>query len=115
LKLEAAGIGRDVVERELVEPLKAVEGVPEVIYCWTAIVAPRGLKDELFHVWRKDGVVVDRVKLTVSGGRERGFRTWAKKTRFTKAPYGTWSCSVETAAGQLLGRRSIVLREPPAS
>lgn len=115
LKLEAAGIGRDVVERELVEPLKAVEGVPEVIYCWTAIVAPRGLKDELFHVWRKDGVVVDRVKLTVSGGRESGFRTWSKKTRFTKAPYGTWSCSVETAAGQLLGRRSIVLREPPAS
>lgn len=115
LKLQAAGIGRDVVERELVEPLKEVEGVPDHIYCWTAIAAPRGLKDELFHVWRKDGVVVDRVKLKVSGGRESGFRTWSRKTRFTKEPYGTWSCSVETAAGQLLGRRSIKVLAPPSS
>lgn len=116
LNLAEGGIGRDVVDRELVEPLDEVHGVPEAVYCWTAIAAPRGLKDELFHVWRKDGVVVDRVKLAVSGGRESGFRTWSKKTRFGKKPYGTWSCSVETAAGQLLGRRSIeLLEEAPAS
>lgn len=112
LKLAGGGIGRDVVDRELVEPLDEVEGVPEVVYCWTAIAAPRGLKDELFHVWRQDGVVVDRVKLQVSGGRESGFRTWSKKTRFGKRPYGAWSCSVETAAGQLLGRRTLDVLEP---
>ncbi len=107
LKLQDGGIGKDVVERELVERVQEIQGVPDVIYCWTAVGAPRGLKDDLFHVWRKDGVFVDSVKLVVSGGRKEGFRTWSKKTRFGKRPYGEWSCSVETAAGQLLGRESV--------
>lgn len=110
LKLQGGGIGLSVEDRELKEPVDEVSGVPDALYCWTAIGAPRGLKDDLFHVWRQGGVVADKMKLVVSGGRESGFRTWSRKTKFGKRPYGRWSCSVETAAGQVLGRRSVDIK-----
>lgn len=109
LNLVRAEMGTALENREVSEPYDELDGVPDVLFCWTAIRAPRGLKDRLKHVWRHDGKVVDEVPLKISGGREEGFRTWSKKTRFGRHPEGRWTCSVETEAGQLLGKRSVRL------
>jgi hypothetical protein len=61
----------------------------------------------LFHVWRKDGQLRARIPLTISGGRELGYRTQSRIGNFGKHASGRYSCSVVTAAGQLLGTRSV--------
>lgn len=106
LELVAAGIGTGVVDRALV----GAEGPlahPVELVCHTAIKAPLGLKDALFHVWSKDGQSLDRIALDVRGGREQGFRTWSKK-RATAA--GEYRCKVETASGQVLGGTRAVVQ-----
>lgn len=114
LHLTSIAIGTRVANKTVEEPLDEYTGRPPALVCATAIAAPRGLSDDLFHVWTLDGDERDRVQLTVSGGRKEGFRTWSKKTRLGRKPFGKWVCSVETAAGQLLGRESIVV-EPKAA
>ena len=56
--------------------------------------------------------VVDRIELEIRGGREAGFRTYSVKQNFGPEPSGTWSCAVETASGQFLGERRIVIASP---
>lgn len=99
LELVSAGIGTGVKERELVGAGQALVQ-PLDLYCHTAVKAPLGLHDELFHVWTRDGKTLDRVALNVRGGRAEGFRTWSR-TRAT-AP-GAHRCEVQTASGQVLG------------
>jgi hypothetical protein len=71
----------------------------------TAIYAPAGLRQPVEHVWRKNGVRVDLMRLTpVEGGRREGFRTFSRKTAFPADPVGRWSVDVMTASGQLIGR-----------
>ena len=73
---------------------------PSKLYCWTAIRAPLGLSDRLFHVWEHDGREVMRVELDVRGGPGAGYQTWS----MYRAPKGgIWRCSVETTLGQQLG------------
>jgi hypothetical protein len=115
MQLSSMAIGTELVDKQVEEPVGEVTGLPKVLYCATAIASPRGVKDRLFHVWRKDGDVKDEVELRVSGGRKEGFRTWSKKTRLGRDPFGTWTCSVETKAGQLLGRRTVEVRPPAKS
>lgn len=77
---------------------------PKVLACFTAIDAPRGLKDKLLHVWEHDGVVVDRIPLDIRGvGNDKGFRTWSKKQNLGRNPKGQWRCRIETSSGQVLG------------
>lgn len=111
LELADAAMGTQIADRWVADPTDELPDVPEQLVCATAIAAPRGLKDELFHVWWKDGHVVDRVALDVRGGREAGFRTWSIKKRLTKAPRGEWRCAVETASGQTLGRTNLEILE----
>ena len=71
----------------------------------TAIYAPAGLRQPVEHVWRREGRVVDVVRLlTVEGGRREGYRTFSRKTAFPPDAVGAWSVDVTTAAGQLIGR-----------
>jgi hypothetical protein len=112
LKLSAGAIGVEIKKKWVAEEVEEVRGRPAVLYCATAVAAPRGLKDRLFHVWHHDGRFIDRVELSISGGRKAGFRTWSKKTRMGKKPWGEWTCTVETRAGQVLGRRSVDVLEP---
>ncbi len=107
LEMGDAAIGTRVEDRWVADPTESFDAVPPQLVCATAVKAPRGLKDALFHVWSKDGVVVDRVALDVRGGREEGFRTWSIKKHLTKAPRGDWRCAVETATGQTVGRVSV--------
>ncbi|MBI1946649.1 MAG: DUF2914 domain-containing protein [Deltaproteobacteria bacterium] len=114
LELVTAAIGTGVVERELVgagAPLLH----PIELYCHTAVKAPLGLHDGLFHVWTRDGKLLDRVALDVRGGRADGFRTWSKKR--TPGP-GDYRCQVQTASGQVLGGTDAAVRAtapPPAA
>jgi hypothetical protein len=71
----------------------------------TAIYAPAGLRQPVEHVWRREGQVVNVVRLTpVQGGRRDGFRTFSRKTGFPADPVGRWRVDVVTESGQLIGR-----------
>lgn len=71
----------------------------------TAIYAPAGLTQGVSHVWRREGAMVDEVRLSpVHGGRREGFRTFSRKTGFPPDPVGRWTVDVVTASGQLVGR-----------
>jgi MFS family permease len=95
--------------------LESLEPTPQAIHehdlhehglvARTAIYAPAGLRQPIEHVWRRDGRVVNVVRLTpVLGGRREGFRTFSRKTAFPSDSVGRWSVDVTTEAGQLIGR-----------
>jgi hypothetical protein len=107
-----AAIGTRRAGYEVTDPTDRLQRVPSSLVCTTSIFAPLGVRDHLLHVWRKDGVVVDRIELEIRGGREAGFRTYSVKRNFGAEPNGTWSCAVETASGQFLGERRIVIASP---
>ena len=75
------------------------------LVAYTAIYAPAGLRQAVSHVWRREGSVVDVVRLSpVRGGRREGFRTFSRKTGFPADPVGRWTVDVVTASDQLVGR-----------
>lgn len=74
------------------------------LYAFSAIKAPRGLHQGVFHVWTHDGRVVHRVALHIYGGsREGGYRSWSHIQWFGDNPGGEWRVSVVTDDGQLIG------------
>ncbi|MFA6898297.1 MAG: DUF2914 domain-containing protein [Candidatus Paceibacterota bacterium] len=76
-------------------------------YAFSAIFAPTDFSLKIFHIWQyydeTDGVWVsaDKVPLSISGGREGGYRTYSVKSGL--AP-GLWRVNVETESGQILRR-----------
>lgn len=85
--------------------LRADEVRQRGLIAYTAIYAPAGLKQSIRHVWRRDGQIVDDVRLSpVHGGRREGFRTFSRKTSFPADPSGRWVVDVVTGSDQLLGR-----------
>jgi hypothetical protein len=111
MALVRAEVGTRMSGRELADPTEHFDRRPAQLVCATAIWAPLGVREQLLHVWRHDGDVVDRIPLEIRGGREEGFRTWSIKRRFGADADGMWTCSVETATGQLLGERSVTVGE----
>ncbi|WP_145138711.1 DUF5924 family protein [Pseudomonas duriflava] len=91
------------------EPGKSLKEISEAqlrsqgLYAYTAINAPRGLSERIYHVWRHDGREVDRIPLNISGGREAGYRAWTHKRNFPGQVEGRWQVQVVTEAGQLIG------------
>ncbi|MDN3557729.1 DUF5924 family protein [Halomonas maura] len=73
------------------------------LYAYTAIHAPRGLREEVVHEWRHEGQLVDRIPLVIKGGREEGYRAWTHKQNFPEAVLGNWRVDVMTAGGQRIG------------
>ena len=73
------------------------------LYAFTAINAPRGLKERIFHEWTHNGRQVDRISLEISGGRDAGYRAWSHKRNFPQAAAGRWRVRVVTEAGQMIG------------
>lgn len=73
------------------------------LYAFTAINAPRGLKERIFHVWEHNGRRVDRIPLDISGGRDAGYRAWTHKRNFPTKVQGRWRVRVMTEAGQMIG------------
>lgn len=74
------------------------------LYAWTAIHAPRGLREMVWHRWLHEGREVDRVSLDIVGGRKEGYRAWSYKRGFPQDPRGRWQVEVITDGGQLIGR-----------
>ncbi|RII80575.1 DUF5924 family protein [Pseudomonas monteilii] len=73
------------------------------LYAYTAINAPRGLNERIYHVWQKDGKEVDRIALDIHGGRKEGYRAWTHKQNFPPNPVGKWQVRVLTEDGQVIG------------
>jgi hypothetical protein len=106
LRFVSGAIGTRVVDRALTDARAVFVTPPERIVCLTAIAAPRGLKDRLRHIWRRDGKRRSEAALEIRGGRALGFRAWSMQ----RAPAaGKWSCTVETENGQVLGAASVIV------
>jgi len=73
------------------------------LYAFTAINAPRGLKERIYHEWMHNGRRVDRIALDISGGRDAGYRAWTHKRNFPDNAEGRWRVRVMTEAGQMIG------------
>ena len=73
------------------------------LYAYTAIRAPRGLRERIYHEWRLNGRTVDRIALNINGGREAGYRAWTHKLNFPPYPTGHWEIHVLTEANQVIG------------
>jgi hypothetical protein len=99
------------------EPLEPVARVStQTLRDWgrmvafTAITAPSGLAEPVYHVWEKNGRAVSQVLLsTVRGGRRGGFRTYSWKTDLGADPAGLWQVDVRTVHGQLIGRVQLLV------
>ncbi len=76
-----------------------------------AIQAPAGLAEGVHHVWSVDGRIVFETRLIgITGGRQRGFRSWSGVTLRSLRPGQRVRLDVETAHGQLIGRAEIPVR-----
>jgi hypothetical protein len=113
LRLVKIELGTRVEGHWIVQAIDHLPDAPERLFCATAIWSPVGVKDRLFHVWRYGGVVRSRIELDFrSSRRAGGYRTFSRIDHFGAHPAGTYSCSVETATGQVLGSRSLRMDSP---
>jgi hypothetical protein len=104
LRLVHAEIGTELSGKWVAQAVKTLDHVPARLHCATAIASPLGLHDKLFHVWKKNGKERARIPLKIVGGRKDGWRT---HSRITPNEPGKYTCTVETASGQVLGSRSV--------
>jgi hypothetical protein len=100
LRLVRIEFGTALDGKWILEPVTRLSAPPERLICATAIDAPVGLRDRLFHVWRKDGRVIARMELDRT-------RSWL--AHFAKTASGRYRCSVVTASGQMLGGAQLQL------
>jgi hypothetical protein len=85
------------------EQLSSAQLKQQGLYAYTAINAPRGLTERIYHVWRHNGTEVDRIALDIQGGTKAGYRAWSHKQNFPAEPSGKWRVDVITDGGQTLG------------
>jgi len=88
----------------------------EDLRCVSQISEPGGLRDEIIHVWRQGRHEVARVTPeAMADCRGLVLKSVLGQTRLPADPKGTWSCTVETADGQLVGRVGWKVVDPPAA
>lgn len=80
----------------------------EGLYAFSAVRAPLGLQETIYHEWHFNGRVIDRIELEINGGREAGYRSWSRKQHFPAELKGRWDVRVLTEGNQLIGRRTFV-------
>jgi hypothetical protein len=102
LKLVEIGIGSGVQDRKLLGRTKHFAAPPTKLMCLSAVFAPRGLSEDLVHVWSRDGEPLSRIALSVRGGRKAGFRTWSTQP-LPRGARGRYRCELLTQLGQTLG------------
>ena len=80
------------------------------VYCFTAVFAPVALRTTIYHHWQyrpvggkkaRPFLTADRIPLTISGGREAGYRAYTVKQSLKP---GDWRVDVETEDGRVIGR-----------
>ncbi len=108
------------VDDERRSPLQSLDFVDsrtlaEGLYAFTAIHAPRGLDERIYHVWYRDDQELDRIALDITGGREQGYRAWTHKQNFPEPREGKWKVRVVTSAEQLIGELRFQVNKPDSS
>lgn len=79
----------------------------ESAYAYTAIFSPISFNLGIVHEWErydsvsKKWIPQAKIPLSVSGGRENGFRTYSQKTAITE---GKWRVNIRTRTGEEIGR-----------
>jgi hypothetical protein len=73
------------------------------LFAYTAIHAPRGLNERIYHLWQLNGQQIDKVPLDINGGRAAGYRAWSHKLNFPEHALGRWQIQVVTEANQVIG------------
>ncbi|MAB98330.1 MAG: hypothetical protein CMK71_09720 [Pseudomonadaceae bacterium] len=86
-----------------IKQLSVAELGAQGLYAYTAINAPRGLNERIYHVWRLNGKEVERIALDIKGGRKQGYRAWSHKRNYPKDSTGRWQIQVLTEGGQMIG------------
>jgi uncharacterized protein DUF5924/DUF2914 family protein len=109
LRLTRATFAKSVADLEPYQPLSEISSAQLQewggLACFTSVDAPAGLRESIYHIWRKDGATVARIALSpIRGGRLGGFRTYSQKNDLGKPPTTSWSVDVLTAHDQLVGR-----------
>ena len=109
LRLTRATFARDVNGLQPVQPVRSVTAAEVLdwgsLMVFTSVSAPAGLREPIFHVWRKGDTVLERIPLSpVQGGVPGGFRTYSRKADLGGDPAGSWTVDVVTAHQQLIGR-----------
>jgi hypothetical protein len=109
LHLTRATFAKSVARLEPVQPI-ATLSVEELrawggVVAFSAVAAPAGLREPIYHLWLRDGEVVERILLSpIRGGLRAGFRTYSRKTDLGQDPAGSWTVDVLTINDQLIGR-----------
>ncbi len=83
------------------------------LFAYTAIDAPLGLSERVYHVWLHEGREVDRIALDIRGGRREGYRAWSHKLNFPAAAEGRWQVRVLTGDDQMIGTLRFDVSAPP--
>jgi hypothetical protein len=90
-------------------------GIDAPVYCFSSVFAPVTLQTTIYHHWqwrtfREEAsfVTTDRIPITISGGRESGYRMYTMKHRIQP---GEWRVNVETEDGRILGRMTFFAEE----
>ena len=73
------------------------------------------LQTTIYHHWKwrpfsehASFVTTDRIPITISGGREKGYRMYTMKHRVQT---GEWRVNVETEDGRILGRMTFFAKD----
>jgi hypothetical protein len=109
MSLARAWLAWDTAAVDALEPVPSAIRAGDLrqrgLVAHTAVYAPAGIEQPIRHVWRREGEVVDVIRLTpVRGGRREGFRTLSRKTAWPAQAVGRWTVDVVTSSGQLIGR-----------
>jgi hypothetical protein len=108
LRLASSGFGQGLSTRTLAlaRPLTALPAEQRLrVYALTAVFAPLGLNDRVRHRWSVDGrTIYTSPFYEFRGGRADGYRLWTYATVPALAAGARVVVSVETEAGQLIGR-----------
>ena len=85
------------------------------VYCFSSVFAPVTLHTTIYHHWQRRPFddtasfkTTDRIPITITGGRETGYRFYTTKHRVQT---GEWRVHVETEDGRILGRMTFVAEE----
>jgi len=108
--LQLTGISLSLkIDRQMRTPGASLEQITAAtlkengLFAWTAVRAPRGLREKIHHAWFHNGREVDRITVDIRGGRTEGYRAWTHKSNFPRDPAGKWQVRVVTDSGQLIG------------
>jgi len=90
-------------------------GIDAPVYCFSSVFAPVTLQTTIYHHWQwrpfhehASFITTDRIPITISGGREKGYRMYTMKHRVQP---GEWRVNVETDDGRILGRMTFIAED----